>query len=514
MNRVLPLGLCLSFLLALILRVPDLDQRPFHNDEAVNAVKALQLQEQGTYRYDPSEYHGPTLHYATRILAPLTSVLAAEGTGESGFRWVSVIFGLSLLPLLWLVRDGLGRAGTVWAAVLTSASPVLVFYSRDYIHEMLLVACTFGLIGCAWRYAMRPDWRWALGAGLAAGLMHATKETFVLNFAAMVMAYGALRLTSLSPVSSEPHAPRCRLAHAGLLVAAWAIVVLTLFSSFGQNPAGPLDSVRTYLPWLSRAGGESPHVHPVWFYAERLFWRPSGGMLPWTELGALLLACIAARAAITRRGLGDAQAAFVIWLTVYSVVLFGIYSILPYKTPWCILGAAQGGVLLAGVGLAVLWRSACKWWHRALLGVITAGFLVQTVGQAWALSQSHASARGNPWIYADTAPDVRNLLDLVDAITAIVPDPGRVDIQVACEEDDYWPLPFYLRAHERVGYWSHRPPAPSAPVLIVSPGIAAVFEDDSEYWNVGTFQLRHGVFRSCLVRQALWDSFLETRESD
>ena len=50
---------------ALLLRWPDLNHRPLHNDEAVNAIKFKDLWEQGRYAYDPEEYHGPTLYYLT-----------------------------------------------------------------------------------------------------------------------------------------------------------------------------------------------------------------------------------------------------------------------------------------------------------------------------------------------------------------------------------------------------------------------------------------------------------------
>ena len=105
MKRALPLGLCLSVLLALILRVPDLDQRPFHNDEAVNAVKAGDLLEQGGYRYDPDEFHGPLLPYGTLLLVRATSGASAERTTEASFRWLALLFGVALIPLLWMIRD-------------------------------------------------------------------------------------------------------------------------------------------------------------------------------------------------------------------------------------------------------------------------------------------------------------------------------------------------------------------------------------------------------------------------
>jgi len=54
-------------LVALALRLPHLAHRPMHSDEAVNAVKFGQLLEERFYRYDPHEYHGPTLNYFTLI---------------------------------------------------------------------------------------------------------------------------------------------------------------------------------------------------------------------------------------------------------------------------------------------------------------------------------------------------------------------------------------------------------------------------------------------------------------
>ena len=35
-----------------------------------------------------------------------------------------------------------------------------------------------------------------------------------------------------------------------------------------------------------------------------------------------------------------------------------VYSAIPYKTPWCLLGFLHGMILLAGVGAVVLVRSA------------------------------------------------------------------------------------------------------------------------------------------------------------
>src|SRR5216117_707703 len=139
MNRRLGLGLLLAFVAALALRAPRLDSRPMHNDEAVNALKLQALWEHGTYAYDPDEFHGPALHYASLPFLWLSPARDFSQVTETTLRLVPVCFGLALIPLLWWLRDGLGAPATFFAAILTAISPAMVFYSRYFIHEMLLV---------------------------------------------------------------------------------------------------------------------------------------------------------------------------------------------------------------------------------------------------------------------------------------------------------------------------------------------------------------------------------------
>ena len=64
----------------------------------------------------------------------------------------------------------------------------MVFYSRYFIHEMLLIFFTALAIGAGWRYTRTKRTRWAILSGVGLGLMFATKETFVLSMFAMTVA--------------------------------------------------------------------------------------------------------------------------------------------------------------------------------------------------------------------------------------------------------------------------------------------------------------------------------------
>src|SRR5687768_7081168 len=100
MNRWSALAaVLLAFVAALALRLPQLSARPLHNDEAVNATKVNELLQTGRYKYDPHEYHGPTLHYAS---VPFLWVGGKNEITDGTLRWVTVFFGAALVFLLLL----------------------------------------------------------------------------------------------------------------------------------------------------------------------------------------------------------------------------------------------------------------------------------------------------------------------------------------------------------------------------------------------------------------------------
>ena len=105
-------------------------------------------------------------------------------TSEATYRAVPVAFGVGLLFLFWFLRDALGRAGSVWAAILAGCSPAFVFYSRYYIHETLLAFFTLATLAFGWRYLRSGRLAWCLAAGVTLGLMQATKETAAIAYLA------------------------------------------------------------------------------------------------------------------------------------------------------------------------------------------------------------------------------------------------------------------------------------------------------------------------------------------
>ncbi|HOK47792.1 MAG TPA: hypothetical protein PLK67_17740, partial [Bryobacteraceae bacterium] len=131
---------------AAALRLPHLADRPMHADEAVLADKFGTLLETGVYDYDPRDYHGPVLLYATLVPSWLRGIRTYVDLDEQALRIVPVFFGLLLVAMPLLLAWGVGRAEALAAAGLTAVSPAIVYYSRYYIPEMLLVCFLLGVI--------------------------------------------------------------------------------------------------------------------------------------------------------------------------------------------------------------------------------------------------------------------------------------------------------------------------------------------------------------------------------
>ncbi|MGB1744034.1 MAG: glycosyltransferase family 39 protein, partial [Limisphaerales bacterium] len=186
MSRSLFFGLIILItVMALALRLPGLAKRPMHGDEAVNAVKIGELIEGKGYRYDPHEYHGPTLNYFSLIPAWLGGADSFVELSEAVLRIVPVTLGLALVVLVLPLREALGQGAVLLSAGLTALSPAMVFYSRYFIHELILVVFTVVLIISGYRCFKSRKAGWAVLAGVSLGLMHATKETFVIAVGAI-----------------------------------------------------------------------------------------------------------------------------------------------------------------------------------------------------------------------------------------------------------------------------------------------------------------------------------------
>ena len=170
-----------------MLRIFDLGLKPLHGDEGVNGLFLLSLFRDGIYRYNPANYHGPSLYYFALVSSSLNHLLSGkEGPSTLAIRMVPVVFGIGLIGLLLTLRPRLGDLGTFIAAGLVAFSPGMVYLSRDFIHETLLGFFTLWLVVCGLRFWDTKKSKYLFLGSLAASLMICTKETAPISLFALL----------------------------------------------------------------------------------------------------------------------------------------------------------------------------------------------------------------------------------------------------------------------------------------------------------------------------------------
>jgi len=313
---------------------------------------------------------------------------------------------------------------------------------------------------------------WAVATGACLGLMHATKETSVIAFGAMALALALTLWTRDLTWATAQWPPRPVLLKHGLIALATAVVVSALFySSFFANPAGVIDSYLTYASYFSRAHHEW-HIHPWHYYLGMLTYFRSPGGPVWSEAVILLLAGVGIATVAAKKDLPGVDRNLVRFVGFYTVALFVVYSVIPYKTPWNMLSALHGLILLAGVGAVAVLNVPRSGSTRVVVAMVLLLGAEELARQSYLGSREYYADTGNPYVYAHPTNDVVRIAERIQALADAHPDGNDMYIEVISPAADYWPLPWYLRAFPNTGWWNEVDMGvPAAPLIIAAPSV-------------------------------------------
>lgn len=125
---------------AAFLRFFDLGVKPFHHDEGVNGFFLTSLFRNGTYSYDPANYHGPTLYYISLFFSKIF------GLTTISVRMSVAVFGVLTVILVFYLRPFIGKIGALAAGLLIALSPGMVYISRYFIHEIFFIFLALTLV--------------------------------------------------------------------------------------------------------------------------------------------------------------------------------------------------------------------------------------------------------------------------------------------------------------------------------------------------------------------------------
>src|SRR6185312_16417353 len=468
---------------AAFLRLFQLADKVLHHDEGVNGMFMVNLFRTGYYHYDPANYHGPSLYYIGEITSTIGSLfLGKGGLNTWTIRLVTALFGIGVVWLCLCLKRELGKFGSITAAALAAVSSGFVFFSRYFIHEILFVFFTLGVIVAVLRYrnTRRPVYFMLAAASLA--MMGTTKETWIITVAVWLIAIPCTKiwlriakrdLPEVQPaITSSPAgwtSKQLYLNASVLFVAIWVLLYSSLFTNF---PQGVLDSVRTYGFWFQTSG--NANVYPWTKYFE---W------LGKAEAPVMILGSVGVIVALVQ-----ARTRFAVFTAFWSLGILSAYCLVPYKTPWLALSIVLPFVLMGGYALEQVYE---RWNQRMLaLALLGAAVIVATY-QAVDLSFYRYDDESEPYSYAHTRRDFLNLVNEVETIAA--GNPAGKNIGITIMSSEHWPLPWYLRDYPNAGYWG-RIVDTKEPIIIAHEDQKAEVDQrfGGQYRVIGEYDLRPG----------------------
>ncbi|MDQ6621945.1 MAG: TIGR03663 family protein, partial [Verrucomicrobiota bacterium] len=412
--------------LGAFLRVFLLAIKPPHFDEGINGWFVDQMTKNGFYKYDATNYHGP-LHFYILFLSQ-----TLFGRNLWALRMPVVIGSIISIWLTMKFEPFVGHNVSRLAALAMAVSPGFVFYGRYSIHEvwLLLFSMLFvlGLLGL-WRRGT-TNYLWCAGMGLAGMIL--TKETYIIHLGCAGLAAGVTWIShKITPAEgATPASQSWRERDLFCVVALGLVAIVFFYSGTFMNWKGLAGLYQTFNAWFQTGNNGNGHEKP-WFYWLSLIGRYE----PAVALG--LLACFACQF-FKRIGLR--------YLAIYAIGTLAAYSLVHYKTPWCIISIVWPFLFLFGAGIELV-EAKIRLFGRVVAGIA----LLVSLGLCVRLNYFRCTTDTEPYVYVQTYNDIdlltRPLLTLAHR------NPTYYQLVGHMIRPSAYPFPWILGDFPRIGYY-------------------------------------------------------------
>jgi uncharacterized protein (TIGR03663 family) len=459
--------------LAVVLRFFLLGIKPPHFDEGINGWFVDQMVKNGFYRYDPTNYHGP-LHFYVLWLS-----LTLLGRNLWALRLPVVLVSSACVWLALKFEPLVGRTVSRLAALAMAVSPGFVFYGRYSIHEVWMLLFTmlfvFGLLGL-WKFGTRY-YLWCTGVGIAGMIL--SKETYIIHVGCAVVALVVLqtfhfllqkaslflessnrrKARAKSPVlaavarmtfSIGVPAPDARPARQtwdyvdlAMVIIIGAGVIVFFYSGTFFHWSGIKGLYQAYKPWFATGSEGHGHEKPLYYWV--MLMAPSGHFRRADCLGYELPALAGLILCLFSLRLRSVSLRY---LAIYGVGTLIAYSIVHYKTPWCIINIIWPFLFIFGAADLIIPAS-----YKALIYLLSTGLLcISLVSTIW-LNYFHCTTDTERYVYVQTYNDIYKLTDPL--LKLAHQDPIFYQLTGHIIRASPYPLPWILGDFPRVGYYEH-----------------------------------------------------------
>ena len=415
--------------LAVFLRFFLLDIKPPHFDEGINGwFVDAHIIKQGFYKYDPTNYHGPLHFYALFLSERLF------GRNLWALRLPVVLVSISCVWLCFRFEPLIGRSVSRMAALAMAVSPGFVFYGRYSIHEVWLVLFSMlfilGLLGL-WKFGTQ-NYLWCAGMGVAGMIL--TKETYIIHIGCAAMAVPVLFISNaLNRLpDARPAKQKWDYVDLAVVVAVGVAAIVFFYSGTFFHWSGVKGLYQAYQAWFQTGHEGHGHEKP-WYYWLKLIGRYE---IPAAAGLFLCLFCQGFKNLSLR------------YLAIYGVGTLIAYSIVKYKTPWCIISFIWPFLFIFGAAVLLIRPR-----YRAATYAASAVLLCFSLGSAIWLNYFRCTTDTEPYVYVQTYNDVfkltKPLLKLAER------DPRNYQLTGHIIRASPYPLPWMLGDFTHIGYYEH-----------------------------------------------------------
>lgn len=430
----------LTLIIAAALRFVFLGWKPPHFDESINGWFISQVWEKGYYDYDPNNFHGPLYFYYLQLFELLF------GKSVQVMRTATGLLSLGAIYLTVMHRRFVGNVA-YWAALFVAISPAFVFYSRYAIHETLFIFAQILFSYGFWSW--RTQRNWLAYAQMAVGvlILASTKETFFIFLGTWAIALFSLpvmerilkqtpakqpvtRKDTTNQIQTLPltTAEKWRIVQVTI---ACGVVLVALFSNLFADLRAFSEFFSSLAVWTKTGAGKSGHEKPFVYWLQLLI------RYEWPILISLVLTPVL----IWMRGLYAVR--------ILALVGFGTwlaYSIIPYKTPWLVMGMIWPLAFVAGWVIEQLRK---KFSNKLVLAGL-AIFLISPLVQTYRLNFIEFTNDREPYVYVQSTKDINVIIDLVNE--QIKRSPADLNMRIIVMTDEGWPFPWVFGGFPHLQY--------------------------------------------------------------
>ncbi|KAF5411430.1 MAG: hypothetical protein C5S43_03345 [Candidatus Methanocomedens sp.] len=460
---------------ATVLRLYQLDVRPFHHDEAAVGSFAYKLFTNGNYAYDPV-FHGPFLYYLT------VAVFNIIGDTEFAARLVPALTGVGMVLLVYPFRHYLGRPGWLITAAFFAFSPSFLYYSRFFRNDIFITFFTFTAMLCAAKYLEQRNNSnrliyVALGSAALAFSVTAKENAYV-TLALLGFPVGMYILYRLwlgyrtrhlrhDPVAFIEKNLFNFIMDAGLFVVVFLAIYVVLYSYFFKDlEAAKGATFSAFSHWyemheIERIGGPPYYYFPLLFLYE----------LP------IALFALLGSIEYTVRFIKNRDNPMMAFLVYFLAVNLAAYAYIGEKVPWLILHPLLPAILIAGAYLGEIIPALKQRprWAEAIFMVIlifSSSFFLYT---SYNLNYKNYSDPSEPLIQASQPPQKYQEFLTTLHETAELHKGYYTEIQVTDVEMEtqlLWQIRHYKNVKWRIDL--ENDPVLDAPIIIVH-------DEDADY---------------------------------